>query len=620
MNGYMGRLLRVDLTRGSVEDEPLHEEYARQYLGGSGLAARYLFDLLDGDTDPLGPENPLLFLTGPLVGTSAPACGRYEVCARSPLTGLWGESNAGGFFGPELRFAGYDGILITGRSERPVTLSIVEGQAALRPAAHLWGQDTYATQELLRQELGEPKARVACIGPGGENLVKYAAIMNDHGRAAGRTGMGTVMGSKNLKGIAVRGTAAVPLADAEAFRMASGQAWDIVKDDIQTQMMRLGGSLFWMDMAMMMGDAPQRYFTQGEWEAAEKLTATAMVDSIFVRPRACYRCPIACGREVKLERYGLSQVDGPEYETVVSFGNLLLCDDLEGVAYAGHLCNVYGLDTISTGGTIAFATYLFDQGIIGEKETGGLVLSWGDLEPAIRLVEMIGRRQGFGDLLAEGSRAVGRHFGVEELAVQVNGLELPMHDPRAFSGQGLVYATSPRGACHMQGDMYMVQQGQWVPDLGVVAGEGQGETAAEVTATVRSMDWRALTNSMIMCHYENPPLQLVLDMLNGATGWALTAEDLALMGERITNLKRCLNHRLGLKRANDRLPRLVLQKLEDGGTEGYVPGFERLLDMYYEVRSWDPETGMPSPEKLIALGLTEAAEELHDLASGRSRK
>lgn len=603
MNGYMGKLLRVDLTRSLIEAEPLPEEYARQYLGGSGLAARYLYDLLDFHTDPLGPENPLLFLTGPLVGTPAPACGRYEVCARSPLTGLWGEANSGGFFGPELRFAGYDGILITGRAERPVYLSIVEGQAALHPAAHLWGRDTYATQELIRQELDEPRARVACIGPGGENLARYAAIMNDHGRAAGRTGMGAVMGSKHLKGIAVRGSAQVPLADAAAFRTASRQAWDLVKDDIQTQMMRLGGSLFWMDMAMMYGDAPQRYFTQGEWAGAEKLTASAMVDSILLRPRACYRCPIACGREVRLERYGLPRADGPEYETVASFGNLLLCDDLEAVAYAGHLCDVYGLDTISAGSTIAFATYLFDQGIIGEKETGGLALRWGDLEPVLRLVEMIAHRQGFGDLLAEGSRAVGRHFGVEELAVQVNGLELPMHEPRAFSGQGLVYATSPRGACHMQGDIYMVQQGQWVPELGVVAGERQGETEAEVTATVHSMDWRTLTNSLIMCHYENPPLELVLGMLNAATGWSLTAEELAVTGERISNLKRCLNGRLGLRRDNDRLPALVLQRLEDGGTEGYVPNFERLLEIYYQVRGWDAQTGMPRPEKLAELGL-----------------
>ncbi|HUW09358.1 MAG TPA: aldehyde ferredoxin oxidoreductase family protein, partial [Anaerolineae bacterium] len=541
MHGYMGKLLRVDLTSRSLTDEPLNADYAAMYLGGSGLAARYLWDLLDSDTDPLGPENPLLFLTGPLVGTSAPACGRYEVCARSPLTGLLGESNSGGFWGPELRFAGYDGILLTGKSEQPVYVVIVEGKAQLRAADQLWGRDTYVTQDLIRQELGEPKARVACIGPGGEHLVKYAAVMNDHGRAAGRTGMGAVMGSKNLKAIAVRGSAEVPLFSQEAFDAARQEAWDIVRDDIQTQMLRLGGSSFWMDMAMMYGDVPHRYFTRAEWGFDEKLTASAMVDSIFVRPRACYRCPIGCGRETKLDRYDLPRVDGPEFETVVSFGSLLMCDDLEGIAYAGHLCNLHGLDTISAGSTIGFATYLFDEGIIGLPETGGLQLRWGDLETAVQLLEMIARREGFGALLAEGSRALGQHFGVEELAVQVNGLELPMHDPRAFSGQGLVYATSPRGACHMQGDVYMTQQGQWVPELGVVSNERFGETVAEVTAAVRSMDWRSVTNSLIMCHFQNPPLELVLGMLAGATGWSLTAEDLALAGERTSTLKRCLN-------------------------------------------------------------------------------
>jgi len=358
-----------------------------------------------------------------------------------------------------------------------------------------------------------------------------------------------------------------------------------------------------MDMAIMYGDVPQRYFTRDEWPGAERLTATAMVDSLAVRSRACYRCPIGCGREVELPRFGQTRVDGPEYETVGSFGNLLLCDDLEAVAYAGHLCNLWGMDTISAGGTIAFATYLFEQGIISTADTDGLELRWGDAATAHRLLELIAHRQGFGDLLAEGSRAVGRRFGVEELAVQVNGMELPMHDPRAFSGQGLVYATSPRGACHMQGDVYMVQQGQWVPELGIVSGERHGETLSEVTATVRSMDWRAVTNSLIMCHYQNPPLEYVLGMVSGATGWTLTVEDLAVTGERIVNLKQLLNHRLGQTRADAKLPHLVLQVLEGGGTEGYVPDIDALLGMYYQVRGWDAVTGLPRPEQQADLRL-----------------
>jgi aldehyde:ferredoxin oxidoreductase len=608
MKGYMGKLLHVDLTRGTLEDGSIDERHAQRYLGGSGLGARLIYDMLGPDTNPLGPENPLLFLTGPLVGTSAPACGRHAVCARSPQTGLWGESSSGGFFGAEMRFAGYDGILVTGRSETPVFLTIVRGRPSLRPAEYLWGQDTYATQSLIREELGEPRARVACIGVGGENQVKYAAVINDHGRAAGRTGMGAVMGSKNLKAIAVRGTAKVDLADPDGFKAVRQQAWDIVKEDVQSQMLRLGGTTFWMDMATMYGDAPHRYFTQGEWEPAEKLTASAMVDSIFVRPRTCYRCPIACGRESRLERYGLMQVDGPEFETVASFGNLLLCDDLEGITYIGHLCDLYGVDTISAGGTIGFATYLFQERIIGPEETGGLSLRWGDVEAVIQLVEMIAHRRGFGNDLAEGTRALGRRFGVEELAVQVNGLEVPMHDPRGFSGQGLVYAVSPRGACHNQGDTFMLQQGQWVPELGVVSGDRHGETLTEVTATVRNMDWRAVTNSMIMCHLQNPPLALVLGMLNAATGWEVSADDIALMGERISVLKRCLNRRLGLTRADDRLPKLVLESLEDGGTEGYVPDMERMLELYYAVRGWDADTGMPGPGKLKELDIAWAGE------------
>jgi len=603
VSGYMGKILRVDLSAGTLKEEPLNPQHAQQYIGGSGLAARILIDLIDRDTDPLGPGNPLLFLTGPLVGTSAPACGRYEVCARSPQTGLWGESNAGGFFGPELKFSGYDGILITGCAPSPVCLFIIEGKAGLRSAAHLWGLDTYVAQDRLREELADSKARVACIGPAGENLVRYAAILNDNGRTAGRTGMGAVMGSKNLKAIAVRGSSSVPLHDVAAFKEAQKQAWTVVKDDIQSQMLRLGGTSFWMDVGDMYGDIPQRYFTLGEWDRAEKLSGTAMNETILVKPRACYRCPIACGRETKLDRYGLSKVDGPEFETVASFGNLLLNDDLESVAYAGHLCDLYGLDTISTGGTIGLATYLFEQGIIGPAETDGIELSWGDIEPVLQLIPAIAARDGIGDLLAEGSLALARHFGVEELAVQVNGLEVPMHDPRAFSGQGLVYATSPRGACHMQGDAYMLQQGQWVPELGVVSAERQGETDAEVEAVIRTMDWRAITNSLIMCHFQNPPLDLILGMLNGATGWSVTAAGLAVMGERTSNLKRCLNRRLGLTSANDKLPKLLLQRLEEGGTGGYVPDIQSMLSKYYALRGWDGETGMPSSTKLAELDL-----------------
>lgn len=606
----MGKLLRVDLSSGSIEDEPLNLHWARQFVGGSGLAARYLHDLITPQTDPLGAENPLMFMTGPLVGTAAPSCGRYEVCARSPLTGIWGESNAGGYWGPELKFAGYDGLLITGRAARPVYLCIHDGVAELRDAESLWGQDTYQTQEVLLQELGDPKARVACIGPAGENLVKYAAIMNDAGRVAGRTGMGAVMGSKKLKAIVVRGTGTVSLADGESFQEYVRRAREAIKEDITTEILRLMGTAGSAEMLMMLGDMPCRYFTGGEMDVGPIGGAT-MAETILVKNVACYRCPIACGRVTDIgERYGLRRVDGPEYETIAAYGSLLLVDDLPAVAYVNHLCNRYGIDTITAGVTIALAYYLYEQGLITAGDTGGQELRWGDIEPAIRLTEMIARREGFGDLLAEGSRAVARHFGVEDLAVQVNGLEVPMHDPRASFGMAMNYATGPRGACHNQGDMYLVDQGLQQEELGILMGDRFESSVEKAQITARQQDWRTLYNAMIMCVFANPPASIVRGLLGAATGWDLALDDLLLLGERAFNLKRALNIRLGLTAADDRLPRLLLQPLPAGGTEGHVPDMDLLMREYYAWRGWDPLTGKPQRERLVRLGLEDIAEDL----------
>jgi hypothetical protein len=321
MNGYMGKLLRVDLSGGRIWEEPLNEEYARLFVGGSGLAARYLLDMVGPETDPLGPENPLILMTGPLVGTAMPSAGRLSVCALSPLTRIWGESNTGGFVGPELRFAGYDGIIVTGRADRPVWLSIVEGEARLHDAADLWGLDSYATQERVRELLGEPKARVLCIGPAGERGVKMAAVMNDHGRAAGRTGMGAVMGSKNLKAVALRGTAQVPLADPEGFKETVREVNAAASEDMAAEALRLAGTASYVDMALMFGDLPIRNWRLGEWEEAGNLSGVLLTDQYLNRPMACYRCPIACGRETRAPRYGLEKVDGPEYETIGALGS-----------------------------------------------------------------------------------------------------------------------------------------------------------------------------------------------------------------------------------------------------------------------------------------------------------
>ncbi len=611
MSGYMGKLLVVDLTTGKLKDEPLDPNWSHDFVGGAGYAARYLYNELGPDTDPLGPDNTLMFMTGPLVGTRAPSCGRHEVCALSPLTGIWGESNSGGFWGAELRFAGYDGIVVRGRSENPVWLSIIEGQPpALQDASPLWGLDTYETQQRLRDELGDQKLRVSSIGPAGENRVLYAAIMNDQGRAAGRTGMGAVMGSKNLKAIAVRGTQRVPLADKKRFSSTAKQAIKIVTDDVVTEALRQMGTTQVVDWSIMWGSLPNRHWTQASFEEATNLSGISMMETILTRAVPCYGCAVACGREVTLRDtpYGVEVVDGPEYETVGMLGSMLLVDDLPGVAYAGHLCNCYGLDTMSAGSSIALAYLLYERGFLTSADTGGLPLKWGDIETAHTLLEMIAHRQGFGDLLAEGTKRIAARYGAEDLAVHVNGLEPAAWDPRALSGMAVVYATSPRGACHMQGDMYMIDMGVTIPEVGIFPG-GRFKTRGKSKIVAKLQDWRTLFNSAIMCVFINPTAPILVRLLSEATGWSSDIVWWQRTGERAFNLKRAFNNRLGVRRGNDRLPGLLLIPMSNG-SRGRTPRMDTLLEEYYAERDWDWETGKPSPNKLISLGLPDIAEEL----------
>lgn len=604
MKGYTGRILRVDLTTGGLWEEPTNETYARAFVGGSGLAARYLYDQVSAETDPLGPDNLLVFMTGPLVGTAMPSAGRLSVCALSPLTGIWGESNTGGFVGPELRFAGYDGVIITGQAEKPVWLSIVEGQTALHDATDLWGLDSYETQERVRRAMGEPKARVACIGQAGENWAKMAAVMNDHGRAAGRTGLGAVMGAKNLKAIGLRGTARVPLANPEGLKATVREILAHLEEDMLALSFQLAGTAGAVDMLLMYGDMPIRYYQQGEWEKASNLSGVLLTNEYLNQGTACYRCPIACGRQTRAPSYGLSQVDGPEYETLGALGTLTMTDDLEAVIYAGHLCNLYGLDTISTGCTIALACEMFARGILTPADTEGLVLRYGDAGTIHHLIEAIARRQGFGAVLAEGSAALAEQFGVPELAVTVNRLEVPMHDPRAFVGMAVSYALSPRGACHMEGDMYSVDIGAGpATEVGILPGDRFESSKEKGRIAARQQAWRNLYNAMILCQFQNPGVERVLAALNSVTGWDLQADDLLTLGKRIVTLKRLLNMRRGLTRADDRLPDLLLRPLPSGGTEGTVPDLDTLLSGAYAEYGWDPKTGMPTQDTLAGLDM-----------------
>jgi aldehyde:ferredoxin oxidoreductase len=595
MNGYLGKILRVDLTHAQLWDEALNEDYARRFVGGSGLAARYLYDLLDEGIDPLGPANPLFFLTGPLTGTSMTSAGRYCVCARSPLTGIWGEANSGGFFGPELRYAGYDGVLITGKAEHPIWLSIIHGQAALHAAGDLWGCDIYTTQERIRSEIGDPRTRVACIGLAGENQVRFAGIANDHGRFAARAGLGAVMGSKNLKAIAVRGTVAVPLDSPEEYRQITNHILSLYKDDFYAQSLRQYGTAGGVNLSHMLGDMPIRYFQLGEYPPADDLSGVDLAEKYLTRNTACHKCVIACGRETHSEIYSDSKVDGPEYETVAALGSLLMIFDLQAVIHSGHLCNDYGLDVISMGVTIGLACELFERGKLTTADTGGLEIRYGHPEMVFQLIKLTARREGFGDVLARGNAALAERAGVPELAATVNRLEVPMHDPRAYLGMAVTYALSPRGACHMQGDMFTLDLGQESgEEIGLVPGNRHANTFEKGRIAARTQAWRNLYNSLILCQFENPPAPMMTEMINAATGWRLATSDLIPIGKRIVNLKRVLNFKLGLTLSDDRLPDLLLKPLKEGGSAGVTPDMPTLLSGAYTEFGWDPLTGHPT--------------------------
>jgi len=598
------KLLKIDLTNHSWRDEQISPSLAHDYIGGSGLAARLLYNNIHPDIDPLGPENPLLFMTGPLVGTSMPSAGRCTVSARSPLTGLWGESNTGGFIGPELRFAGFDGIFITGRSDQLCWISIIDGEVAIHPADDLWGQNTYQVQESIRKTLGDPKTRIACIGRAGENLVKMAAIINDHGRAAGRTGMGAVMGSKNLKAIAFRGSQKIPLVNPGEFKDAVDSIQGVLIEDLSVQALRLAGTAGYVDMGLMFGDMPIGYYQLGEWEPGSNLSGVVMTEEYLNRNTACYRCPIICGRETRTIKYKVDRVDGPEYETIAAFGSLAMVDNLEGVIYAGHLCNVFGLDTISTGSTIALACDLYKKGILKKEDTGGLDIHFGDVELSHRLIEMIARREGIGDLLAEGSASLAAHFNVPDMAATVRKLELPFHDARSFSGMAPVYALSPRGACHLQGDMYGLDTGQGAQEeLGIIPGDRFENSLNKGGITARAQAWRSIYNALTVCHFMNPKASTLVSALNAATGWDYTLDELLTAGKRIFSLKRIINYKLGSTNNDDRLPDFMLKPFENGGTLGFVPDLDLLLKGAYQEHGWDDEHGMPTPETIHQLGL-----------------
>ena len=603
----MQPILKIDLTTSKTAEYQIPEKWEKDFLGGASLAARILYSSLTPELDPLSTEAPLLFMMGPMTGTSGPTTGRFVVCGKGPATGLWTESNIGGFWGPELRAAGYDGLWITGKAKEPVFLWLDGNTLEIHDATHLWGMNTYTTQEKVKEEIGQTSARVCVIGPAGENQVLFASIMCDHGRMSGRTGMGAVMGSKNLKAIAVHGTNPIPVFDVGAYAPLRSESNRVLKQDNEAKVLRELGTAGAANYAEYMGAMPVKYYSRGSFENVDNVSGAKMTETILIGRSACQGCVIACGRVVKLG--DKAKRKGPEYETIIGFGPNLLNDNLESIVDLGELCDRYGMDTISTSNTVGLAFHLFEKGIITKNDTGGIILQWGEVDAIEKLVNLIGRREGIGDLMAQGARRFASHFHAEEEAVQVNGLEAAYHDPRGVSGMALSYATSPRGACHNQSDYFFVDWGHTHEKLGITYFDRHDH--AEKSANVaRHQDWRTVFNSIVMCIFANTDPELQVKLINAACGLDWTLDDMMRCGERGWNIKRAINNRMGLTRKNDKLPKAMLQPFPDGGSAGFVPDFDRMLTAYYEARGWDAETGKPSREKLIALGLNDVARDL----------
>jgi aldehyde:ferredoxin oxidoreductase len=604
----MQPILKINLTTGETEEYQIPAPWEREFLGGASLAARILYSTLTKDLDPLSPDAPLLFMTGPMTGTSGPTTGRFVICGKSPATGLWGESNIGGHWGPELRAAGYDGLWITGKAAEPVYLWLDGSRLEIKSAAHFWGMNTYHAQDRVKEEVGEKSARVCVIGAAGERLVLFASIMCDHGRMAGRTGMGAVMGSKNLKAVAVHGTDDIPIFDLTKYKSLRSESNRKLRDDNEAKVIREVGTAGAANYAEYLGAMPVKYYSSGSFPAVDDVSGAKMAETILVGRSACQGCVIACGRVVRLPDDKMKR-KGPEHETMVGFGANLLNNNLESIVDLGELCDRFGMDTISSSNTIGLAFHLFEMGVITGRDTGGIPLNWGDVDAIEKLVRMTGAREGIGDLLAQGSRRFAAHFGVEEEAVQINGLEVAYHDPRGVSGMALSYATSPRGACHNQSDYFSVDWGHTQEELGIefFSRHAQAEKAANVA---RHQDWRTVDNAVVMCIFANVGPQEKVDLINAACGLDWTIDDMMKFGERSWNLKRAINNRLGLTAQNDKLPKALLTPFPDGGSEGFVPDIQGMLYAYYDARGWDQETGKPTREKLLELGLEDAAGDL----------
>ncbi|MGI6038491.1 MAG: aldehyde ferredoxin oxidoreductase family protein [Limnochordia bacterium] len=625
MSGYTGRILRVNLTTGQIDIEQPDETIYRRYLGGGALATYYMLKELAPGIDPLGPENKLFFMISPIVGSPVAGASRFTVAGKSPLTGGFGESEAGGYWGPELKFAGFDGVIVEGQSEKPVYLWIHNGQAEIRDASHIWGKTTGEAEAMIREELGDKRIRVAQCGPAGENLVRYACVLNNCKHANGRTGMGAVMGSKKLRAIAVRGTDKPKFADPETVRAIGKWFADRWRDDDAAYGMHFWGTSRGIKGLDAGGILPTHNFVTGTFEKADEISGEAIVDQVLIDREGCYACPIRCKRVVKVEEpYNVDPFyGGPEYETVGSLGSLLDIGDLKPISKGNELCNKYGLDTISVGTTIAFAMECYENGLLTKEDTGGLELNFGNEEVMLQLLEMITRREGIGDLLADGVRIAAEKIGrgAEKYAMHVKGQELPMHEPRGKNSLALAYALSPTGADHMENphDPGFAAPGNMLDN---VAALGLLEPLPSIDLSDKKVRqffylqqiW-SLYNSICLCDFVATPtyplsFEKIIELLNAATGWNTSLYELLKIGERANTLSRVYNVREGFTRADDTLPERLFEPLASGALEGVAidrEEFDKALSTYYAMAGWDEE-GVPTKAKLEELDIGWTAE------------
>ena len=608
MYGWHGKLLRVHLGTRRCQVENIPEPWLRQYIGGRGVADRYLWEELDPKIDPVSPQNKLIFATGPLTGTPAPCGARYMVVTKGYLTGAITTSNSGGHWGPALRFAGYDLLVIEGKASEPVYLFIDDDRVEIRDARHLWGKTVSETEDGIRDELALPTVRVACIGPAGEKLVRFACIMNDKHRAAGRSGVGAVMGSKNLKAIAIRGTRGVRVADPAGFMRAVWKFRQHLAESPARQSMTELGTAATIDLTQAFGGLPTRNFQQGQFEYYENLNGNSIKEKRMVTNKACFACTIACGRVTRLpgeaaDKYLVNTHprnwriagEGPEYEGAWALGADTGVGDLDAVIKANWLCNDLGMDPISMGATLAAAMELYERGVLNDAVTG-MPLRFGSAEALIRMVEATAYREGFGNELAEGAKRMSEKFGHPEVFMGVKGQEFPAYDPRGFQGMGVAYATCNRGACHLRA---------WTPGYESQPGVnphtpvGKAEWVAEEQNRTTAHD----NSGICLFTMVGAPLSDIADCVAAATGVAFTYDDFVKAGERTWNLERLWNLRAGFTDKDDTLPeRLLKQPHPSGPSKGVVVHLEQMLPVYYRVRGWD-EHGVPKPEKLAELGL-----------------